>query len=99
MAARIAVFTILAVALVLGSLYLIPTAIGYEIDCGTLERTICEEAWQQVKEDLDRTSAVPGFIPITGVTVRDATNEGPTCGTWTVHRYGIFDMKAIYDCL
>ena len=29
MAARIALFTTLAIALVLGSLYLIPTAVGY----------------------------------------------------------------------
>ena len=48
MAARVAVFTMLAIALVLGSLYVLPIALGYEIDCGTLERAICEEAWQQV---------------------------------------------------
>ena len=98
MAARIALFTILTIALGLGSLYVLPTAVGYEIDCGTLERTVCEEAWQQVKEDFDRTSDVPTFIPITRVTVRDATNERPTCGTWTVHRYRIFDMTAFRDC-
>jgi hypothetical protein len=99
MAARIALFTILAIALVLGSFYVIPTAVGYQIDCGDLERTVCEDAWLQVKEDLELTSDVPSFIPITGVTVRDAANEAPECGTWTIHRYGIFDMTAIYDCL
>ena len=52
-----------------------------------------------MKEDLELTSDVPSFIPITGVTVRDAANEAPKCGTWTIHRYGIFDMTAIYDCL
>jgi hypothetical protein len=98
MAVRIALFAILTVALILGSLYVIPTAVGYEIDCGTLERTVCADAWQRVKEDFDRMNGVPPFIPITGVTVREATNESPMCGTWTVHRYGIFDMVAIYDC-
>ena len=75
-----------------------PTSVGYEIDCGTLERTVCAEAWKQVKEDLDRTSEVPTFIPITGVTVRDATNERPMCGARTVHRYVILDMTSFRDC-
>ena len=37
-------------------------------------------------------------LPITGVTVRDTSNEAPSCGTWTIHRFGIFDMTAFRDC-
>jgi len=98
MAVRIALLALLAIALVLGLLYVIPTAVGYEIDCGTLDRTVCADAWERVKVNFDSASGVPTFIPITGVTVREATNDSPMCGTWTVHRYGIFDMTAIFDC-
>jgi len=44
MALRTTLFTVLTVAAVLALLYAIPAATGYQIECGNLERSICEEA-------------------------------------------------------
>ena len=80
-------------------LYAIPTATGFRIDCGTLEPAICEEAWQEVKQEFARSEGPLAFVPITGVTVVEATNESPICGgTWTVHRYGLLDNTLTFEC-
>ena len=100
MAVRITLVTVLAIAGVLALLYVIPTATGYQIDCGTLERTICEEAWQEEVRPVFAASEGPlAYVPITGVTVVQATNENPACGgTWTVHRYGLLDNTLTLEC-
>ena len=61
---------------------------------------MCEEAWQEeVKPEFARSEGPLAFVPITGVTVVEATNESPTCGgTWTVHRYGLFDNTLKFEC-
>ena len=99
MAARAVLGIILAAVLLLASLYMIPAVGGYDIDCGPLDRDICEEAWDEIKDESSRELGFLTVLPITGVTVRDTTNDAPTCGTWTIHRFGIFDMTAYRDCL
>jgi hypothetical protein len=84
---------------VLAVLYTIPAVGGYEIDCGPLERNICEAAWQEVKHEPIEGLGFLTFVPITGVTVRDASNDAPSCGTWTIHRFGILDVTMHRDCL
>ena len=100
MAVRITLVTVLTIAAVLALLYAIPSATGYQIDCGTLERTICEEAWQEeVKQVFAENEGPLALVPITGVTVVEATNESPVCGgTWKVHRYGLADNSLTLEC-
>ena len=99
MAVRITLVTVLTIAAVLAVLYAIPTAAGYQIDCGSVERTICEEAWPQVKQEFAGSEGPLALVPITGVTIVEATDESPICGgTWTVHRYGLADNTLTFEC-
>jgi hypothetical protein len=98
MATRIVLITLLTIALALGSLYVFLTVRGYEIDCGGLDRDVCERTWAQIQERDRRQSPLLNLIvPITAVSVSDGTNEDPYCGTSWVHRYFIFDRW--YSCI
>jgi hypothetical protein len=91
----IAVVLVLAVA---ASVWAIPTVTGPEVECGELDRAVCEEVLRDhVRETTDWGLA--GFLPITRLSVAGATNEEPTCGTFTIERlWGWMGRIAIRDC-
>ena len=51
MAERVAGAIGLTVVHVFALLYTIPVVAGYEIDCGPLDRGVCEEVWQAMHRD------------------------------------------------
>jgi hypothetical protein len=92
---RALLITLPAIALGLGLLYAV-AATNYTIDCGNVERTLCEQTWADIKDELQ--SNVPEWIPTTGVTVDAADPTNPACATWTIHKFGLFDMTYYRDC-
>jgi hypothetical protein len=101
MTAKIAVIIIPLLVLLLVMAYAIPATTGYQVHCRGVEQSICEQAWADLKDHFlshEDRRPVPDWIPITGVSVEGATNDAPRCGTWTIHRYGIWDDVWIRDC-
>ena len=101
---RIAGFVLLAIVLLGAVVIAVPIVTGYEIDCDfrgePIDQDECEKAWDAMKDDLgfDHELGMAALLPITGVTIHANSPEWPWCASWTVHRYGIFDMAADQLC-
>ena len=81
------------------ALWAVPAINGpFFVDCGPLERALCDETWPEWDDNITAGEPLLRLIPVTGVTFKGGGSPTATCGDWTIHRYGLFDMTAYPLC-
>jgi hypothetical protein len=88
----------LALALLVGVVWVIPAAMGpYSVDCGELEPMACERVWRQVADEND--DGILAFVPVTGVRVEPGASEPPACGGSVHTERWLFGVIVNHVCL